>query len=470
MTRVVWIQVSRDVSVETAEGSDATPMPIQPSWRTRLPFFYGWLIVAASFMALGLTYTVWYSFSVFYVALLEQFGWSRASSAGVFSLYVIVYGLSGAVAGAMSDRFGPRRVVLAGVALVTVGLVACSRMTELWQFYLFYGVVSAVGSSAAGWVPCVATVSNWFSRRLGAALGIASAGIGVGILVMVPFAQLLITGYGWRSAYQIVAAILVVGVTPVALLVLRGRPEELGLVKDGRPADDWAGAKQAPPALSRVVDHQWASRSWTVASALREQRFWMLFLMLVLANVASQMILVHQVAFLVDGGFDKLLAASIAGLVGLFSVGAKIGWGWVSDRLGREVTYSLGLSCMLVAVAALIGTRLTTFPLLPYLFALTFAMAYGTLTPLGPAISADLFSGPHFGSIYGVVGIAIGFGSAMGAWFAGYVFDVTGSYFFALGTAAVSSVLSIAVCWLVAPRLVRMVPGRARKKASANSV
>jgi MFS family permease len=194
-----------------------------------------------------------------------------------------------------------------------------------------------------------------------------------------------------------------------------------------------------------VVDHRWADRNWTVASALRERRFWLLFLMLILANIASQMILVHQVAFLVDGGFDRLLAASIAGLVGLFSVGAKIGWGWVSDRLGRELAYSLGLSCMLVAVATLIGTRLTPFPLLPYLFALAFAMAYGTLTPLGPAISADLFTGPHFGSIYGVVGIAIGLGSALGAWFAGHVFDVTGSYFFAFGTAAASSLLSISV-------------------------
>lgn len=459
--------MSTGISVEGIPAFDSGTTSGKSDWRTKLPFFYGWLIVAASFVALGLTYTVWYSFSVFYVALLDQFGWSRGASAGVFSLYVMVYGVSGAAAGSLSDRFGPRRVVAAGIVFVTVGLIACSRMTELWQFYLCYGIICAIGSSAAGWVPCVVTVSNWFSRRLGAALGIASAGIGVGILVMVPFTERLITWFGWRSAYQVLAAIVLLGVTPIALIVLRGRPEELGLAKDGRSKYN-PGVTKVPPAPSRVVDHEWTSRKWTVASALRERRFWLLFLMLILANIASQMILVHQVAFLVDGGYDRLVAASIAGLVGLFSVGAKIGWGWVSDRLGREVTYSLGLSCMLITVAALVGTRLTTFPLLPYAFALAMAMSYGTLTPLGPAIAADLFTGPHFGAIYGVVGIAIGMGSAIGAWFAGYVFDVTGSYFFAFGTAAASSLLSIAVCWLVAPRLVRAVPGKI-KAAKATS-
>jgi sugar phosphate permease len=447
-------------------GGDAEPVPVPSSWRNRLPVFYGWFIVGASFVALGLSYTVWYSFSVFYVALLGQFGWSRAASAGVFSLYVIVYGLAGAAAGALSDRFGPRKVVAVGVAFLTAGMVGCSQMTELWQFYLSYGVIAAIGSSAAGWVPCVATVSCWFSRRLGTALGVASAGIGVGILIMVPLTQMLINWYGWRSAYQILAAIILVGVTPVALVVLRGRPEELGMVKDGRPADYKDGPGKGGPAISRVVDRQWASREWTVGSAVREPRFWLLAAMLMLANTATQMILVHQVAFLVDGGLDSLLAASVAGLVGLFSVGAKIGWGWVSDRLGREMTFTLGLSCMWVAVAALIATRLTSSALLLYLFPLAFALAYGTLTPLGPAIAADLFTGPRFGSIYGAAAISQGLGSASGAWFAGYVFDSTGSYFIAFGIAAVCSFLSVIVCWLIAPRLVRMVPGRARARSA----
>ncbi len=436
-------------------------------WRVRLPVFYGWFVVGAAFVALALTYTVWYSFSVFFVALLEQFGWSRASSAGVFSLFVVVYGIAGAGAGALTDRFGPQWVIAVGALILAIGMVACSRITELWQFYLFFGVICAVGSSAAGWIPCVVTVSGWFSRRLGAALGIASGGLGVGILLMVPFTQLLINWFEWRTAYLVLAGIVLGGVAPIALLFLRGKPEELGLVKDGgKPASPPSREGMAAAAAarsSRIVDRQWVERDWTVNSAMHTRRYWLLFLTLILNNIATQMIFVHQVAFLVDGGYEKLLAASVVGLVGFFSIGAKIGWGWVSDRLGREITYTMGLTTMSVAVAALIGTRFTTFPLLLYLFPLTFAMAYGVATPLGPAVGADLFSSRRFGAIYGTIGVANGLGSAIGAWFAGYVFDVTGSYFIAFACAAGSSLLSIVAMWLVAPRKVRLVPGKAQQ-------
>lgn len=409
---------------------------------------------------------MWYSFSVFYVALLQEFGWSRAASAGVFSLFVVAVGIAGAAAGALCDRFGPSRVVAFGTVTLALGLVACSQITELWQFYLVFGVLCAIGLSSAGWIPCVATVSNWFSRRLGMAIGIASAGIGIGILVMVPITQLVINWFGWRVAYQVLAATILVGVTPVALLVLRGRPEELGLAKDGRKLPPQAPGQGdggvAPPPRSRIVDREWAARDWTVSTAMRTRRYWSLAAMLVLNNIATQMIFVHQVAFLVDGGYDSLLAASVVGLVGLFSVGSKIGWGWVSDRVSREVTYTLGLSNMLVAVSALIGTQMVTFGPLLYVFALTFALAYGVATPIGPAVGADLFSGRRFGSIYGTLGAANGVGSAIGAWFAGYIFDATGSYLFAFGCAAGSSMLSIVAMWLVAPRKVRVVPGKAR--------
>ena len=236
--------------------------------------------------------------------------------------------------------------------------------------------------------------------------------------------------------------------------------------KDGRlpKSVDPPGGVGRPVSVSRVVDRDWAEREWTVGSAMRTGRYWLLFSTLVLNNIATQMIFVHQVAFLVDGGYDKLLAASVVGLIGLFSIGTKIGWGWISDRLGREVTYTLGVSTMTVAVATLISTRFIPSPLLIYVFALAFAMAYGVATPLGPAVGADLFTGPRFGAIYGTIGMANGLGSALGAWFAGYVFDVTGSYFIAFGVAAASSLVSASAMWLVAPRKVRLVPGVARKR------
>ncbi len=440
-------------------------------WRRRLPFYYGWVIAIACGITLGLTYTVWYSFSVFYVALLESFGWSRASSAGVFSAFVLVAGVAGAVAGALADRYGPGKVGSAGALILAAGLVACSRISELWHFYVFYGVVCAIGLAGAGWIPTVTMVSRWFSAKYGQAIGISSAGIGVGILVMVPAAQMVITAMGWRSAYLVLAGVVLFGIVPISAFVLRGRPEDIGLQRDGRVPDagEQAKAPMAPAQPSRVVDRGWAERAWTVASAVRTPRYWFIFLMLGTGNIAAQMIMVHQVAFLVDGGYDKLTAASVAGLVGLFSIFAKIGWGWVSDRIGRELTWTLGFAALVIGIGCLVATRLVSFPMVVLLYAFAFAMGYAVAPPIGPAAAADVFAGRRFGSIYGSLGIGNGLGSAGGAWSAGYIFDVTGSYYLAFGVAAVASVLSIASMWVAAPRRVRLVPGRLRTRSRSGA-
>ncbi|HEX2988748.1 MAG TPA: MFS transporter [Chloroflexota bacterium] len=432
-------------------------------WKTRLPFYYGWLIVAGGFFSLGITYTVWYSFTVFYVALLQEFGWSRAASAGVFSLFVIVVGVAGTGAGALVDRFGPKRIVAGGTALLTIGLLACSQIQDLLQFYLMFGIVSAIGLSATGWVPVVTMINRWFSARLGAALGTASAGIGVGITIMVPVSQMLITQFGWRTAYIILAGVVFFGVMPITLLVMETRPEDLGLHRDGRaptPESETARLAAAAARKPREVNLKWTTTAWTLGSAVHTYRYWVLAFMMMLANIGTQMIMVHQVAFLVDGGLDKLLAASIAGMVGMFSIGTKAGWGWMSDRLGREVTWTIGLSSTLLAITLLISTRLAPSPLVLYLYPLVFAFGYGATAPLTPAVVSDLFAGRNFGVIYGSLVIANGIGSAIGAWFAGLIFDLTGSYFIAFGLGGVCSLISIACMWVVAPRLIRRVPGR----------
>jgi MFS family permease len=458
------------VTLVTPPTSGTLPEPstvgTRRDWRRRLPFFYGWLIVASAFVTLGITYTVWYSFSVFYVALLQEFGWGRAVSAGVFSLHVVFGGLAGILTGSLVDRFGPTKVVSAGALVMVAGLVACSQMTDLGQFYLYYGIICAAGIGGTGWVPCVTMISRWFSLRLGTAIGIASSGIGVGILVMVPVSQMMIGQFGWRTAYLVLAGIMFVGILPMSLLVMRGNPAELGLLRDGRAAspigeDSLRGAAEAQRA--RIVDHKWAGTPWTVGIATRTRRYWMLFLTMALANVTTQMIMVHQVAFLVDGGFDKMLAASIVGLVGMFSIISKASWGWVSDRLGREITWSLGLSNTVIAIALLVSTRYLSVPVVVYFYSLFFAFGYGATAPLTPAVSADLFAGRRFGSIYGTLGVANGLGSAIGSWLAGYIFDVTGSYLPAFAVGGAAAIASIAAMWAIAPRMIRLVPGRCPK-------
>jgi MFS family permease len=302
-------------------------------------------------------------------------------------------------------------------------------------------------------------ISRWFSVRLGVALGIASAGIGVGIMVVVPLVQIVINNFGWRTAYFWLAGMVFLGLLPVGLIILRGRPEDLGQDVDG--ADSAAGPRRAgkPPARRRieVVDREWASRDWTVGMAARTTRCWLLAGVKLLGGIATQMIFVHQVVYLVDGGYDRMLAASMVGLIGLLSVVAKVFWGWAADNIGREMAYTLGCAAMVLGVGLLALTRVLPFSGILYLYAVVFAIGYAVSAPLWPVVTSDLFAGRHFGAIYGFINIFNGFGNALGAWLGGYVYDVTGSYAIAFAVAVAGKAASAGALWLVAPRKVRQV-------------
>jgi sugar phosphate permease len=395
---------------------------------------------------------------VFFVALLEEFGWKRGESAGVYSLFMVVHGAGALAAGWLSDRIGPGRVIAGGALLLALGLIISSQISSLWQFYLAFGVLAGFGVSLAGWTPCVTMINRWFSMRLGFALGIASAGIGVGIMLVVPFAQFLITSLGWRMAYVVLAGIVFLGLAPVGLIVLRGRPEELGQRIDGASTRPAAVEKVKKTGKTmEVVDAQWAARPWTVAMAASTMRCWLLIAVKLLGGIATQMIFVHQVVYLVDSGYERMAAASVVGLIGLLSVGGKILWGWSADNIGREMTYTLGCAAMVIAVGLLALMKVLPVSAMLYLYALLFALGYAVSAPLWPLVTSDLFAGRNFGAIYGFVTLFSGFGNALGAWLGGYVYDLTGSYGIAFGVAVLGKAVSAGVLWLVAPRLVRRV-------------
>src|SRR5687768_10701025 len=250
--------------------------------------YYGWVIVAAVLALLAVAYTAWYSYALFLVALVREFGWARADAAGAFSVYVLTHAACSPIAGRLADRFGPRPLVHGGALLTGLAFLGCSQLTALWQLYLCYGVLAAIGVTVMGWVPCITLVGRWFSRRVGLAVGIAGAGIGLGTFLAAPPLQYLIDAHSWRTAYVALAVVLVLVPQPLALL-LRARPEDMGLARDGGPLlapvssrqGDGVGDRPAPgapraPAPSpqppladpRIVDAQWARQDWTVGRAI----------------------------------------------------------------------------------------------------------------------------------------------------------------------------------------------------------
>ncbi len=398
----------------------------------------GRIVVFSTFITLGVEYGAWYSYSVFLVAFLREFGWSRSVIAGAFSAFVLVHGSVAPIMGWLVRRVGPKRLIMAGGCVMGFGLLLTAETTKWWHLYLAYSGISAIGISMAGWIPAVALVGGWFPRRVATALGIASGGIGVGISGLVPLAQFLIDWCGWRWTLRLMAAMIVGWAVPATACFIRDPP-----------------ASEAPsprPGPQQVHAAPKARAYWTVAAAVRGWRFWGLAGVFFTGNLVTQMLLVHQVAYLVDHGVPALTAATVGGLAGLVSIAGKVGWGVLSDRSGRELAYSLGYACAAGSLGILVLAGWYPTSNLPYAYAVLIGLGYAVNAPVPPAVASDLFGGPGFSLIFGTLYVAICLGIASGAWGAGKIFDVTGSYAAALWVALAMAVVSPVLLWLVAPR------------------
>jgi MFS family permease len=401
---------------------------------TALPSRAGHVLVA-TFVTLGLAYGFWYSYAVFLVAFLREFGWSRSVVAGAFSLLVMVHGLSGPLLGWLVERLGPRAVIAAGGGVLAGALLLGAHVSAVWHLYVTFGVLAALGVSAAGWVPSVVLIRGWFPSSVGTAIGVASAGIGVGIFALVPFAQLLIDWVGWRSALRVLAVLVAAWIVPATLLLVRA-------------------ASPAPAASisTRGAASTSARPSWTLPTVVRTWRFWGTGAVFFAGSAATQMLLVHQVAYLVDHGAPAFVGATVVGVVGVCSVAGKAGWGTLSDRVGRELTDTLAFLCVAAGVGLLALSGAYPHTLLPYAYAILIGIGYAVTAPLTPAIASDLFGGPRFARIFGTLHFANSLGGALGAWIAGRIFDATASYALALPIAAAMALLAPTLLWFVAPR------------------
>ena len=396
----------------------------------------GWVILATSFVTLAVIYGIWYSYSVFLVALVREFGWSRSLVAGAFSVFSMVHGGLGPLVGWMLLRVGPRRLMLVGAGVMGLGLALTARTAAWWHLYLAFGGITALGISLVGWVPLVVLVRGWFPDRFGTAMGIASAGIGVGILGFVPLSQLLIEWWGWRWTFRILGALTVAWILPAAFWLVQD-PPALMTATPGRRRTDAAAGSEA---------------YWTLAGAMGTWRFWGLATVYFMGNFVTQMLMIHQVAYLVDHGVPALTAATVGGVVGLISIGGKMGWGAFSDRAGRELAYSLASGCVVASIGLLVLAGRYPTSALPYVYAVLIGLGYSVLSAVFPAVASDLYGGAGFSTIYGTLYTVICSALAAGPWAAGYIFDVTGRYALALWIGLAMAVVAPGLLWIVAPR------------------
>jgi len=422
---------------------------------TRLPFFYGWVVIAVAFVTLGVGVNARTAFSLLYPPILSEFGWSRAATAAAFSVGFLVAMVLSPFIGMAMDRSGPRFLIPAAAIIMSIGLVFATYISEPWHLYATFGVLVVGLNVVMSYIGHSTFLPNWFDRRRGLAIGIAFAGVGVGSVIVLPWLQAMIDASGWRAASWALAILVVAVVVPLNLIFQRRRPQDLGLKPDGEVAAASGAAARARS--DRIVDADWAAIDWTLPRALRTARFWWLCIGFFSALFAWYGIQVHQTKFLIEVGFGRQDAAWALGLVGLAGIVGQIGVGAMSDHIGREWSWTVAALGFAACYGLLLMMPNNPDPVLMYLMVAAQGLFGFGIAPIYAAIPADLFQGKHYGAIFGTLSLAASLGAATGPWVLGFLYDLEGSYESGFQYSLALCLVSVVCIWIAAPRKVRSI-------------
>jgi MFS family permease len=439
-------------------------LPQPPHWSARLPFYYGWLVVAIAFCTMAIAVSARTAFSLLLPPLIGEFGWDRGLIAGAFSFGFLISAVLSPLIGRLMDSRGPRVLIESGVLLMGLGLLLAPMIRQPWQLYVTLGLLVGSGANLMTYTAHSLFLPSWFVRHRGLAISLAFSGVGVGALVLLPWLQGIIEREGWRASCTAIGLLVIAVIGPLNLLVRR-RPEDIGLLPDGVART--ASGAQAQRKASNIVDAAWAGTTWTLARALRTARFWWLVIGYAGLTFAWYAVQVHQTKYLVETGFPPLVAAWSLGFVAVVAIPGQIFLGALSDRVGREWVWSIACLGFAFCYAALIALEhAPSLPLLYLMVASQGLLGYAATSVMGP-IAVEIFEGPHFGSIFGTLTVALIGGGAAGPWLTGMIHDHTGSYRTAFALAMICCIVSAASIWIAAPRKVRLVPGRVRAAGNA---
>ncbi len=376
---------------------------------------YGWVVVWATFVCLGLIFGVSYAFAAFFESFAGEFAAQRADVSWIFGLSGFVYFVLGMLGGILADRYGPRLVCSAGMVLIALGLLATSLASALWMVYLSYGLLVGLGIAFV-YTPSIASVQPWFTVRRGLAGGVASSGVGAGTLLVPLVVAMGMAHMPWREAMRWLAlAVLVLGLLAAALL------------------------RRAP--ASAQPNAGGTASGLSLGQTLRTPTFRWFYLATVLASPVMFIPFAHLSASARDLGLSDAVAVGLVGLIGVGSLVGRFSIGWLADRLGRAQTLvlmqlSMGLSYLLWAGAG--GHALLA------LFALWFGLSYGSIVSLLPAICMDYFGGKSVASVVGALYSGAALGNLLGPVLAGAAFDRAGHY---RGVMAVCLALAVLATW-----------------------
>jgi MFS family permease len=393
---------------------------------------YGWVIVASGALMTCVSMGSMFSLAVFLQPVSLDTGWSLTGISTAMTIDFIVMGFAAFAWGALSDRFGPRVVVMSGSVLLGLGLVLASRADSLVEFQLLFGIL--IGAAAgAFYAPMMAVASAWVENNRSLAVALVSAGMGVAPLTIAPFARWLITAYDWRPAMFVVGIVAWLLLIPASLLVRRPPPMLVPNPPAPRP--------HATGAIATVVE----APRLTAAEALCTPQFAALALAHFACCAAHSGPIFHMVTYAMGCGIPAMAAVSVYSLAGVSGLGGRLLLGVLADRLGAKPVLVVGLMAQAVAAGTyLFVGQLGEF----YALSVVFGLAYGGVMPLYAILARDYF-GPHImGTMFGAISALASIGMAFGPWAGGWAYDTYASYHwlymgsFAIGLAAVAVALT----------------------------
>jgi MFS family permease len=415
----------------------------EPAANATLQRYYPYVVVAVAFITVGTAFGARNAFAVFLVAVVEDLHWSRGLVSGALMFGSVVWTLAAPFIGILLDRYGPRIVLAGGSVIMAAGFAVSGMAQSVIQFYLGMGLLVGIGFAALTMTSQATFLSNWFVRQRGVAIGFAASGIGLGIFAIVPLTEWLISRFGWRVTYFVLAGLLVLLIAPLNYFLQRRRPEELGLRPD---------FGNTPPTRTEGM-HGAAPQGLSLQEALRTRRFWYLAMGVFSGAIPLHLVLIHQVAAVSDSGFPKDLSAFALGLIGLFTAPSMIAMGLLADRIGRQRAYVLGSLSLMAGTVLLMSADDPSRRWLVYAFPPFIAFGFSSRQSLYPTIAADLFHGKSFGAIIGAVALFIGAGAGIGPWLGGVIHDWAGSYRDAFILALLLSAVSIGFISMAARKI-----------------
>lgn len=373
---------------------------------------YGWVMVIIATCVLVAYATAVYTFGIFLIPLTTEFNWDRGALSGAYSLKFLLGGLLSILTGRISDKYGPRPLIITAGLTTGMGFLLMSQVTSLWQVYISWGLLFGVTASCC-WVPLMSTIPRWFAKKRGMAIGITAAGFGLGSMIWPPLAQWLISSYGWRQAFKILGLIAFIIMFPLAQF-MKHSPQRIGL----RPYGEDGGVEDKQSLAS-------TAGGFSFTQAIKTGRFWFFGSIMFCFFFCLQVIMVHIAPYAVDIGISAIVAASMLSIIAAASVIGRFSAGFICDKVGLRRPL---VACLVTATLALIWLLFAKEIWMFYVFAVIFGVAYGGIISLQSLVTAELFGLSSLGIVFGSLMFFGTIGGAIGPPLAGTIFDVTGGY------------------------------------------